>query len=307
MSGRRAQRDETSGSIARAELRPGSRVTVCGSVTRDVVHRHGRVRRQIGGTVWFAGTTLADLGLKVRVLTRLAAADQAIAEAFQGRRVETHLLPSRTTTTFHNIYGPGGRDDRRQRVEATAEPIPLSAVEAALAGADLCYLGALHPADLAPEAVAFLCHQREIPMAMDAQGFTRRIDAKRVAAEAAPDLAVVLAACRVIKASAFEACLITGETHHERAARRLGAATPGSEILVTCGRDGVLLARGDALHRQAAVPIDAADPTGAGDILLAAYLARRLGGAAPVSAVRFAVAHAARRLRAADRVVHLPD
>jgi len=290
-----------------ARLSPGSRVTICGSVTRDVVLRHGQTRRQIGGTVWFAGTTLAGLGLEVRVMTRLAAADQVIADAFHRCHIETQLLPTAATTTFHNIYGSGGIDDRRQRVETVAPPLPLGALEAALASADLCYLGALHPGDLSVEALTFLQGRRAVAMAMDVQGFTRRIDGTQVRAQVAPELAGLLAACCVVKASAFEACLITGVSSPEEAARRLAEMTPDGEILVTSGGEGVLLALGQTLQRLAAVRVEDPDPTGAGDIFLSSYLGKRLGGAEPMPAAEFAVAHTARRLSAADRIVRLAD
>lgn len=289
-----------------ASLRPGTRVTICGSVSCDVVHRHGRATRQIGGTVWFAGVTLAALGIRVRVLTRLGTADRGVARAFCARHVEVRSLPTSSTTTFHNIYGPGGRDDRRQRVDAIAEPLPFGAVASALADADLCYLGALHPADLSAEALAFLQRRCEVPIAMDVQGFTRHLDGARVRAAVAPDLAALLASCCVVKASNSEACLITGEADAERAAVGLAEMVSGGEVLVTSGANGAVLVRGGTVHRRAAVPLDDPDPTGAGDILLAAYLARRLGGEAPEPALDFAVTHTAARLSAVDRSVLLP-
>jgi len=280
-------------------------VLILGSVSRDVIRGRGRQACQIGGTVWFAGTTLAGLGLRVSVLTRLAAADRHVAEAFGAAGVTLHAVSSPVTTEFHNIYGPGGRDDRRQAVGALAPPIEWRELAARLDDVDAIYLGALHPGDIAASALELLLSRHRRHMAMDVQGFTRRIAGAEVRAEVAPVLARLLLRARTIKASRREAALITGEAAPEAAARRLAALSGASEVLVTCGADGALLAEGARLHREAAARSDGVDPTGAGDMLLAAYLARRLIGEAPVPSLSFAVSHTALRLADPARIVPL--
>lgn len=282
-----------------------ARVLIVGSVTRDVVHRRGRTASQIGGTVWFAGSTLAALGVRVTALTRLAAADGRIAEALAAAGIGLHALPSPATTEFHNIYGESGRDDRRQAVGALAPPIEAGDLEPLLESVDVVYLGALHPADVAPAALELLLSRHRPQLAMDVQGFSRRIVGRQVRGQVAAVLPRLLARARTVKASRHEAALITGTAAPDAAARRLQAMQGGGEVLVTCGADGVLLAAGGRLYREAAATQDGADPTGAGDVLLASYLAHRLGGEAPRPALAFAVAHTARRLAEPARIVAL--
>ncbi|MDP6708508.1 MAG: PfkB family carbohydrate kinase [Alphaproteobacteria bacterium] len=271
-------------------------VVIAGSVTRDLVHRQGRTTAQIGGTVWYAGLTLSRLGFPVRAVTRLAAGDSEIAAALAEAGIEARIAPSKATTVFHNIYGGGGRDDRRQVVEAVAAAIAGDALAAAVEPGGLCYLGPLHPDDLSAEAVAVAAGLEATPVAVDVQGYTRRIVEDRVEAALAPGLAEVLNFADVVKAGAGEACLIAGAATPADAAVRLAEGRETTEVLVTDGARGVHLAIGGKIHRQPAPALADVDPTGAGDIFLAAYLAGRLIGEPPESALRLAVEHAAGRL-----------
>jgi sugar/nucleoside kinase (ribokinase family) len=247
---------------------------------------------RIGGTVWHAGLTLSRLGFPVRVVTRLAEAEREIAAALVEAGIEARITPSRTTTVFHNTYG-GGWDDRSQTVAAVAEPITADCLSPALAHGGLCYLGPLHPDDLSAEAVATVRRLKGPRVALDVQGYTRRIVAGRVVPEVAPELFPTLAFADVVKANAAEACLIAETRDPAEAIHRLAAGREGTEILVTDGAAGVHLSFSGEVRYEPAVELGDVDPTGAGDIFLAAYLAGRLLGEAPWTALDLAVRHTA--------------
>jgi sugar/nucleoside kinase (ribokinase family) len=265
-------------------------VVIAGSVTRDLIHRGGGTVARIGGTVWYAGLTLARLGFPTRIVTRLGAGESGIRIALAEAGLEARIEPSTTSTVFHNSYGDGGPDDRVQAVETVAEPISAQALSAALGNAALCYLGPLHPGDLSAAVASRL---DGFPIALDVQGYTRRIDHGRVLAEVAPALTPLLASAKIIKASAAEACLIAETADPAEAARRLAGGREDVEILVTCGGDGVHMVAGGEPHHLGAVPLGDVDPTGAGDIFLAAYLAGRLIGETAFDAAGLAARHAA--------------
>ena len=66
-----------------------------------------------------------------------------------------------------------------------------------------------------------------------------------------------------------------------------------AEVVIKRGAQPLLLAHGGIIHEIPAVPVDAIDPTGAGDAFCGAYAACRLLGHPPHEAARRAVASAA--------------
>jgi sugar/nucleoside kinase (ribokinase family) len=97
-----------------------------------------------------------------------------------------------------------------------------------------------------------------------------------------------LSAARALFVSLPEALTLTGERDVEAAARRLAELVPS--VIVTLGADGAMaLIEGE---RFDAPPFDAGkvvDATGAGDLLVAAYIWGDLRGAAPLDRLRWAV------------------
>lgn len=269
---------------------------IVGSLTRDRVSTGTTHRWQIGGVVWFAGTTMARMGIRTRVVTRTAAKDQELAEALRLAGVEVWLTPSPETTVFFNRYETPDADDRVQQVTGLAEPIGPADLREALEDAELAYLGPLHPSDLSDGAIAAVLARRPPWIALDVQGYTRKIEDGRVVGEVDPRLLSVMESCDVVKASEPEARLITGASEASRAALDLAASRPGIEAVVTSGINGVYVAKHRDILHQAAVPLQVEDATGAGDIFFAAYLARRLEGLPMAEAAQFGVELAARRL-----------
>ena len=111
--------------------------------------------------------------------------------------------------------------------------------------------------------------------ALDLQGLTRCVVAGRVEAAVDPRVRTILPRGAWIKGSADEWRLV-------------GAGIDGcadAERLVTRGIDGGELIAAAVTHRwRADPPIDHCDPTGAGDVHFAAYLAHRAHGDAPEAA-----------------------
>ncbi|HHQ42736.1 MAG TPA: hypothetical protein ENK20_10675 [Chromatiales bacterium] len=292
------------------ETQPGARrpvpplAVVAGSVTRDRLLLDGEpLAPRIGGAVWYAGGALRALGFHVRAVYRRAPRDADLDEALAEAGLSPRPEPARRTTVFELDYRGAGGALAELRAPALAEPVPAEAVVAAAAGAALLHLGPLHPLDLDP---ALWRRLPEGPLrGLDLQGLARAVGQDgRV--RPAPDarLAEALAAADIAKANAGEALLLTGAADPTGAALALARATRGGEAVVSLGAEGALAARGGEHWHVAATPVEGLrETTGAGDILLAAYLARRLEGATPQQALWFAVGYTGRRLaaRAADR------
>jgi len=102
----------------------------------------------------------------------------------------------------------------------------------------------------------------------------------------------LLALSPILLANAGEALLLSGETDLDAAARRLARLT-GEVVLVTLGREGALLCRGDVLTRLPAPAVEAVDTTGAGDTLAGAFACGLAAGRELEDAALTAVAAAA--------------
>ena len=85
---------------------------------------------------------------------------------------------------------------------------------------------------------------------------------------------------------------LSGESDIETALRTMRRKS-AAWLCVTVGDRGALLLEGDRLHRSAAVPVDAVDTTGAGDVFRAGFIYALLTGNEPAEILRFATAAAA--------------
>ena len=274
---------------------------VIGSLTEDRVVHEGTRTRQIGGVVWYAGTTLARLGVETRVVTRTASKDRELGKALEAAGVELRLCLSAQTTTFVNEYTAKIHDGCTQRVLAMADPIRASDLEAALTDADLVYLGPLHPTDLSDGALSLVRRKASFSLALDVQGYTRFVQNERVLPRLDGRLPSLLDACDVIKANEEEACLITGLPNASSAAVDLARGHPGLEVVVTCGAKGAYVAQHEGMSFVESNNVVVSDPTGAGDVFFASYLAHRINGASTRQAAELATDFTARWLVDPDR------
>ncbi len=239
-------------------------------------------------------------------MTRTAPEHHGLADALRSADVEVWLGTSAQTTTFTNHYTTQNPHERKQLASALADPIEAGDLSRALADADLTILGPLHPKDLSDGVLAAVQQQRPALLALDVQGYTRSLSDGHIVPKLDDRLKSLLAVCDVIKASQDEACMITGIRDPERAALHFARSHSPLEVVVTCGTNGVYVAQQGNVHFEPAVPVDVPDPTGAGDVFFAAYLAQRLKGDSP-DAAAFAVRFTAERLDDPERSVRLID
>ena len=239
-----------------------------GSITRDTNVFDGVAQHTYGGTALYAARTYTGFGVSVRLITRLAPADQpGIAAQLPG--VELVAQPTAETTAFENSYGAA--DDRTQRVTAVAAPIDYSADY--FADIDWLHLGPLHPNDLQQ---GWLDDKRSTPTGLDLQGYARRIDGESVTPDIDPRVIDLLPRLTWLKASRVEWQTLQAHLQISPLERPARGAV---ETLVTDGAaGGNLLRTGQRdLRWSAAPPVDDCDPTGAGDVFFAAYLFHRAG------------------------------
>lgn len=276
---------------------PMRAVAVVGSVTIDRNHIGGRRLLKLGGAAFYAGLTYLRLGLSARVLCNVAPTDASICTPL--RRAGVQVLIGRTGHTTRFVNRMVG-DERVQQAPTLAAPIRYRRIAAVLKRIDCLHLGPLHPEDIEAHAYNRLAACGAL-VVLDVQGLVRKKSRGRLVPAVSEHLAAALQAASIVKADRSEADRIV-EAYGigiEALMERFGIA----EWAVTGGADGGCIhARRRRPQPYPAPPVGrVVDPTGAGDVFLAAYTEARVRqglsvAAASRRAAGLAAAHVAGQL-----------
>jgi sugar/nucleoside kinase (ribokinase family) len=268
---------------------------VVGVASRDMTPDDPRGWR-LGGAVTYASLTLARLGIEVRSLIGVDSAASRAAELADLEaagaivtRVELGSGP-----VFVNVETPAGR---RQRCLSTADPIALTDLPRAwVSGFDALVLASV--ADELEDTWASLPSDESL-VALSWQGLLRTLVAGHDVERRAPAPRPLLSRADLVVVSTDDL------GSNARPGTVVPLVRPGATLVLTRGdRGGSAFTRPtdggrSALRPYQAIPSDdVVDPTGAGDVLLAALVATaidraRLGMASSwTDRLRFAAAAA---------------
>lgn len=275
-------------------------VAVVGSTTidRNVIGRAAYLK--IGGVTTYAGLTYRRHGMPTWVVSNVAQAETWILERLTGEGIQVSAGPTEITTRFVNRVH-GGR--RRQDATSLASPVTDRQLAAIEAGVDCIHLGPLHPEDIEAPVFKRLRGSRAL-VVLDVQGLLRKISGSRVVAAVSDHLAAALSAASLVKSDEDELRLIldTLGTRVEDLMARFQVA----EWVVTSGfHGGCIYSANQGVYRYPSEQVPAvADPTGAGDVFLAAYTAARFRGRKTIAgAGQYAAKLASRHVAG----LYLPD
>jgi sugar/nucleoside kinase (ribokinase family) len=249
---------------------------VVGHLVQDKVEGGYR----LGGTAAYASITARHLGLRTAILTR-AAADLDLSSLPPD--IEVHRLPSPRTTVFENTYSGG---HRTQYAWAKAGTIAAADVPQELREAGIVLLG---PVVAEVEDDVARCFPSSL-VAIGVQGWLRTFAADGRVGQLSPrhwQPDQLLRHSRALFVS--EEDLPPDET--EETLDRWAARVP--ILFLTLGYRGARLWADGAWQSVPAFPAREVDPTGAGDVFAAAFLARYLETDDVVQASLFAAAAAA--------------
>jgi sugar/nucleoside kinase (ribokinase family) len=257
---------------------------------------------QLGGTVTYASVAARRLGLRAAIVSSAPPDVEAALRAEMGGDVSLVVVPATEATTFENIYSGS---QRRQFLRGRAAPLRLEYVPECWRAAPVVLLAPV-ACEIAPELA------RAFPgalVAATAQGWLRRWDADgRVypgsldeLEEALPGLgALILSQEDLLPPLGMASAPGMPPTPEDAEALIADWARRVPLLVVTRGPEGALLyANGEGPVAYPGVPASEVDPTGAGDVFAAAFLAALHAGAAAGAAVAFANRVAARSVEAA--------
>ncbi len=253
----------------------GLELAVLGHVAIDHVLTPEGCRTQLGGPPAYVSLIAQRLGVAARAVTRIGEdMPKDLMEQLRGLGVEAERQISRGARTTRFILDYRGAE-RRLKVLSVCDEI---GVEEALNLPETVLIAPII-GEIPRDLLRALTGHR---LALDPQGFTRRIG---------PDGAIlpqswhdeeVLSHVQVYKSSLEELRLVTGEEEPWRGLKRI--TDLGAEAaLATMGGGGSLLMVGGRRYTVPAYGVErVADPTGAGDAFISGYLSERLKGEDPL-------------------------
>jgi len=236
-----------------------------------------------GGAVYYGGIALRRIGVRVAVVTRLAAADFPRLDELKQEGVQVFASAAPETSGIENVYDPADMDRRTCTPLGFAGPFRLEEIPALSAQVYLAI--PIIAGEITLDLLRALAARG--PVGLDVQGFVRVREGKRLVSRPWPDMAEGLAHVTYLKVDRAEAELLTGETDLATAARQLAHFGP-REVVVTQVSGVTVYAAGEMVSAPF-TPRSLAGRTGRGDTCFATYVGKRLS-APPAEATRFAAA-----------------
>ena len=258
-----------------------------GHITKDKIVTPNRTVYMAGGTSFYFSYAINQLPKDVTfsLVTAMDPTEKEPVEKMLKAGIDVSMNASRNTVFFENIYGEN-QNDRKQRVLAKADPFTIQQLEHV--DAKVFHLGSLLADDFPTEVVEYLSRKGRV--SIDVQGYLREVRDEKVYPIDWKEKLKVLKHTYYLKVNETEMETITGlKDAHEAA--KLIHAWGVTEVIITLGSEGSLVYVDDKFYEIPAYPPhEVVDATGCGDTYSAGYLYRRLQGATPTEAGKFAAA-----------------
>lgn len=265
-----------------------------GHITKDRVVTPSTETYMPGGASFYfshAFSCMDAADVSYGLIVSLAEEDMEAVHELRSKGIETHVVPSRHTVFFENIYGDNP-DERTQRVRAKADPFTIEALSHV--EARYIVLGSLLADDFSLDVIRHLSQRGTL--VVDAQGYLREVHGESVCACDWDEKLEALKYIDVLKVNEHEAEVLTGKSDLREAALQL-AAWGVKEVLLTLGSLGsIVLCEGRFYDVPAYKPRRLVDATGCGDTYVMGYTYKRAQGQSPYDAALFASAASAIKL-----------
>lgn len=244
---------------------------VVGHIVQDVVPGGYTV----GGTTTYSSITARNLGRRPGIVTRIAP-DFVLPPLLHD--IAVHRVPAAQTTTFHNIYHEG---HRQQFLLARADVLQPDDIPPAWMNTPIVHLGPLDR-ELDSRFAQLFPHSL---VGVTPQGWLREWDETgRIRMRPWEEARAILPHVEVLVLSEEDLNGNIGLIDEYKCLTRIA--------VMTQGRRGCTVFTCNESRQVAGFPVEEVDPTGAGDVFAAAYLIRLQETQDPYEAARFANATA---------------
>jgi sugar/nucleoside kinase (ribokinase family) len=244
------------------------RIAVVGSTTVDKIVGQNLSFLKMGGVTTYSGITYARHGIDTLAVSNIARQDQEINARLQKENIAVFNGRTEHTTYFVNHINSEGR---RQRLPRKAQPIRYTQIANILKSANAVHLGPLHPADIDMQAINLLNDLNRYVI-LDVQGYVRSVRNQIVYPIVSKKLSDALMAAHIIKANKMEYNAILD--FYQVDLIELMNRFKIEEFIVTLREKGGFVQKrtGEKIDYAADKIRSLEDPTGAGDVFLAAYI-----------------------------------
>ena len=259
-----------------------------GHITKDKIVTRNRTVYMAGGTSFYFAYAINRLpkDISFSLITAMDPTETEPVEKMRKAGIDVTLHRSRNTVFFENTYFGENQNERKQRVLAKADPFTIEQLKDV--EAKVYHLGSLLSDDFSTEVVEYLASKGRV--SIDVQGYLREVRDEKVYPIDWSDKLTVLKNTYYLKVNETEMETITGKKE-PRAAALLLHSWGVKEVIITLGSEGSLVyTDGQFYEIPAYVPHEVVDATGCGDTYSAGYLYKRLQGATPTEAGKFAAA-----------------
>ena len=247
-------------------------IAVVGSTTVDKIVGQNLSFLKMGGVTTYSGITYARHGIDTLAVSNIAGQDREISARLQKENIMVFNGRTEHTTYFVNHINSQGR---RQRLPRKAQPIRDTQIANTLKSAGTVHLGPLHPADIDMKAINLLDNPARYVI-LDVQGYVRSVRNQIVYPVVSNKLANALTVARIIKANKSEYDAIID--FYQADLIELMNRFKIEEFIVTLREKGGFVQKrtGEKIEYEADRIDSLEDPTGAGDVFLAAYIIAKL-------------------------------
>lgn len=259
-----------------------------GHITKDKIVTPNRTVYMAGGTSFYFAYAINQLPKDVSfsLVTAMDPTEKEPVEKMLEAGIDVTLNASRNTVFFENTYYGENQNERKQRVLAKADPFTIEQLKNV--EAKVYHLGSLLSDDFSTEVVEYLASKGKV--SIDVQGYLREVRDEKVYAIDWKDKLKVLKNTYYLKVNETEMETITGLKEPHEAAKLIHSWGV-TEVIITLGSEGSLIfVDGEFYQIPAYKPHEVVDATGCGDTYSAGYLYKRLQGATPTEAGKFAAA-----------------
>ena len=259
-----------------------------GHITKDKIVTPNRTVYMAGGTSFYFAYAINQLPKDVSfsLVTAMDPTEKEPVEKMLQAGIDVTLNASRNTVFFENTYYGENQNERKQRVLAKADPFTIEQLKNV--EAKVFHLGSLLSDDFSTEVVEYLASKGRV--SIDVQGYLREVRDEKVYPIDWKEKLEVLKNTYYLKVNETEMETITGLKDPVEAAKLIHSWGV-TEVIITLGSEGSLIfVDGEFYQIPAYKPHEVVDATGCGDTYSAGYLYKRLQGATPTEAGKFAAA-----------------
>ncbi len=267
-------------------------ILMIGHFAKDIINYMGNSETSKGGAVYYGGMALANLGYKIGIATRLAKADEGLLDEMKQAGIDLFPVFGDATSGIENIYKNVDMNHRDCYPLAFAGAFSESDIP------DIDVKMILICPIIAGEVDLGLLKslsKRNVPIAMDIQGFVRVNEDNELVFKDWPDKLEGLKYIHSLKMDDKEAEILTGTNDLKKACQIVSGWGP-REIAATSS-EGLLVYSDKQFHFARYTPKKIIGRTGRGDTTFSSYLAKRLDSP-PEIACKFAAAVASIKMEA---------